>query len=407
MPNNNLRSNDRLSTAEFIMLFALLMSLTALSTDAMLPALPMIGEDLNVAHVNDTQLIISLFFLGTVFGELLFGAFSDAYGRRMTVFVGIGIYLVGTIMAIYSDSMLVLLVGRVLQGFGISGNKIGTRALIRDLFSGDQMARIMSVIMTLFILVPMLAPFVGQILMVEYGWRSIFVGFFLFATLMTLWFGVRQPETLVVEKRRPLSISNIFTSSKKIVRHKKVMSYMVVTGITFGAMLVYLSTSQAIFSDLYGIVEDFPLYFAMLAGGIGIAAIINSKIVMRYGMHTVSIWALLGMTASSAFVTLFALLNHGVPPFGVFMAGFFVILFCMGFIFGNINAMAMEWLGGMAGLGNSVIGSLSSLLAVIVAVVAGRFYTDNIYPVSLAYMSVAIISLFLLFYAKRAKGESL
>lgn len=404
---NHSLNSDRLSTAEFITLFALLMSLTALSIDAMLPALPVIGEDLKVANANDTQLIISLFFLGTVFGELVFGAFSDAYGRRVTVFVGIGIYLIGTLLAIFSETMWVLLLGRVLQGFGISGNKIGTRALIRDLFSGDQMAKIMSVIMTLFIFVPMLAPFAGQILMVEFGWRSIFIGFLLFATVMTLWFGIRQPETLKVEKRRPLSLSNIIVSSKQIIRHKKVMSYMVVTGITFGAMLVYLSTSQAMFSDFYGIEEDFPMFFAMLAGGIGLAAIVNSKIVIRFGMHKVSVWALLGMTAFAGVVTLFASMNEGVPPFWVFMTGFFIILFCMGFIFGNINAMAMEWLGGIAGLGNSIVGSLSSLLAVIVAIVAGRFYTDNIYPVSLAYMSVAIISLFLLFYAKRAEGEAL
>lgn len=273
---------ERLGTAAFITLFALLMSLTALSIDAMLPALPVIGEDLQVSNSNDTQLIISLFFLGTVFGELLFGAFSDAYGRRATVIVGIGIYLVGTCLAIFSESMWVLLLGRVSQGFGISGSKIGSRALIRDLFAGDQMARIMSVIMMLFIFVPMLAPFLGQTIMLEFGWRAIFVGFLMFALVVSLWFGLRQPETLTVENRIPLSLTNILISTKKILKHQKVMAYMLVTGITFGAMLVYLSTSQVMFSDFYGIEEDFPLYFAMLAAGVGLAAVVNSKIVVRY-----------------------------------------------------------------------------------------------------------------------------
>jgi DHA1 family bicyclomycin/chloramphenicol resistance-like MFS transporter len=321
--------------------------------------------------------------------------------------VGIGIYLVGTCLAIFSESMWVLLLGRVLQGFGISGSKIGSRALIRDLFAGDQMARIMSVIMMLFIFVPMLAPFLGQTIMLEFGWRAIFVGFLMFALVVSLWFGLRQPETLTVEKRIPLSLTNILISTKKILKHQKVMAYMLVTGITFGAMLVYLSTSQAMFSDFYGIEEDFPLYFAMLAAGVGLAAVVNSKIVVRYGMHKVSTWSLQGMTAAATALLLAGITSNGVPPFWVYMAGFFVILFCMGFIFGNINALVMEWLGGMAGLGNSIVGSLSSLVAVIVAIVAGRFYTDNIYPVALTFMIVAAISLYLLFFARRAPGEAL
>lgn len=399
--------HHHISIAEFIALFALLMSLTALSIDAMLPALPNIGEDLGVSDSNDTQLVISMFFLGTVFGELLFGAFADAYGRRAAVFSGVSIYLMGTLLAIFADSMWILLLGRVLQGFGISGSKIGSRALIRDLFVGDQMARIMSVIMTLFIFVPMLAPFLGQLIMLQFDWRAIFIFFFVFAIVVTSWFGLRQHETLVPEKRRPLSLSGIIRSGKLIIRHQKVMAYMVVTGITFGAMLVYLSTAQSMFSDFYDVNEDFPIYFAIIAAGVGMAAVVNSKIVVKFGMHRVSKWALIGMTLAGSMLAISGVLNNGVPPFLAFMLGFLVILFCMGFIFGNMNAMAMEWLGGMAGLGNSVVGSLSSLTAVLVAVIAGRFYTDNIYPVALCFVAVSVISLYLLYFAKRAPGEAL
>lgn len=404
---NHSQSHQNVSTAEFIALFALLMSLTALSIDAMLPALPIIGKDLGVTDNNDTQLVISMFFLGTVFGELLFGAFADAYGRRPTVFVGVSIYLAGTLLAIYSESMWVLLLGRILQGFGISGSKIGSRALIRDMFVGDQMARVMSVIMTLFIFVPMLAPFLGQLIMLQFDWRAIFIFFFVFALVVTSWFGVRQRETLLPENRRPLSLSGIIRSGKLIVRHQKVMAYTIVTGITFGAMLVYLSTAQSMFSDFYNVEKDFPLYFAIIAAGVGFAAVVNSKIVVKYGMHRVSKWALIGMTCSGLWLTFTGAIYGGIPPFWAFLTGFLIILFCMGFIFGNMNAMAMEWLGGMAGLGNSVVGSLSSLIAVLVAVFGGRFYTDNIYPVALCFVTVAVLSLYLLYFARRAPGESL
>ena len=400
-------NRQSLGKGEFIALFALLMSLTALTIDAMLPALPNISRDLHIDNSNDVQLVISLFILGTVFGELLFGAFSDAFGRRKTVVAGVAIYLFGTIIAIFATSLWTLLLGRVLQGFGISGSKIGSRALIRDLYKGEQMAQIMSVIMVMFILVPMMAPFLGQLVMLQFGWRAIFVAFLIFALVVVAWFGIRQPETLAVENRIPLSFANILTSLKLILRHRRVMSYCAVTGFTFGAMLVYLSTSQAMFQDFYHVVDDFPLYFALLAAGVGASALINSKIVVLYGMHRVSVWALLGIAAGSALLIFVSWLNQGIPPISLFLFCFMLILFFMGFIFGNINAMSMEWLGGMAGIGNSIVGSLSSLTAVALAVLVGRFYDGNAYPVAFCFFGVAILSLFLLRFARRLPAISL
>lgn len=392
---------------EFIALFALLMSLTALTIDAMLPALPLIARDLLITDSNDTQLVISMFILGSVFGEMLFGAFSDAYGRRKTVVAGVACYLVGTLIAIFSQSLTLLLLGRVLQGFGISGSRIGARALIRDLYRGEQMAQIMSVIMVIFILVPMMAPLLGQVIMLQFGWRAIFVAFLIFSVLVLSWFLLRQPETLLPERRIPLSFSNLFHCLKLILGHRRVMAYCSVTGLTFGAMLVYLSTSQAMFSDFYQVVDEFPLYFALLAAGVGASAFINSRIVVRYGMHRVSVWALLGMTAVGLLLLLGTWFNFGVPPMWLFLSCFMFILFFMGFIFGNINAMSMEWLGGMAGIGNSVVGSLSSLMSVTVAVLVGQLYNATAYPVVICFTTVALISLALLRYARLSPAVSL
>lgn len=398
---------SRLDVREFIVLFALLMSLNALTIDAMLPALPAIAEDLNVSDSKHTQLVISMFILGSVFGELIFGPISDAFGRKKSVIFGIAVYATGTLIAIFSSSLFMLLAGRMIQGVGISGSRIGARALIRDLFVGEQMARIMSFIFTIFIIIPMIAPLMGQQVTEYFGWRAIFIAFLIHATIAVGWFLIRQEETLTPERRIPLSFSNIWRSANLIVRHVKVMSYTLVSGFVLGGMIVYLSTSQAMFEDFYQKGEQFPLLFAFLAIGIGMAAIINGKIVVRVGMHRVCKWALLGITLCSSFLLLYGRLYDGIPPFYGLMALMFCILFFVGFMFGNINAMCMQWLGGIAGIGSSVVGSLSSLTGVTLSVIAGRFYAGDIFALAGTFLFVGIVSLALLSVAKRAEAISL
>ncbi|XOV80462.1 MAG: multidrug effflux MFS transporter [Aestuariibacter sp.] len=397
----------RLGQSEFIVLFALLMSLTAMSLDAMLPALPQIGRDLGVDDLNKTQLVISMLILGTVFGELFFGPISDAIGRRKTILIGILIFLSGTLVAIFAETLQGLLIGRIIQGFGVSGSRIGSRALVRDLYAGAQMARVMSFIMMIFIIVPMVAPAIGQIIMLNFGWRAIFVSFLIHAALMLLWFGIRQSETLPKERRIPLSLSRIWTSAGQIVRHRKVMAYTLLSGLVFGAMVLYLSVARAMFEDLYQKGDDFPLLFAILALGIGIAAIINGKIVIRFGMHKVTSWALIGILIFSSILVSTSLWHQGAPPFLLLMVLLATILFFVGFIFGNINAMCMEWLGGIAGIGASIVGSLSSSVAVLLAVLVGPFYQGTVMPLAYTYLAVGVGGLVLLRLAKRADAVHL
>jgi MFS transporter, DHA1 family, multidrug resistance protein len=306
-------------------------------------------------------------------------------------------------VAINSDTLQGLLIGRVIQGFGVSGSRIGSRALVRDLYAGDQMARIMSFIMMIFIIVPMLAPAIGQVIMIHFGWRAIFISFLIHGTVMLLWFGVRQSETLPKERRIPLSFTRMWRSAGLIVRHGKVMAYTLISGLVFGAMLLYLSVARAMFEDLYQKGEEFPLLFAILALGIGIAAIINGKIVMRFGMFKVSTWALSGIIIFSSLLFGVSVFYHGAPPFLLLMVLLAIILFFVGFIFGNINAMCMEWLGGIAGIGASIVGSLSSGVAVILAVLAGPFYQGTTMLLACAYLLVGVAGMVLLRLAKRAE----
>jgi DHA1 family bicyclomycin/chloramphenicol resistance-like MFS transporter len=391
-----------LSTPEFVALFSLTTSLIALSIDAILPAQRAIGEALAVTDPNATQLIVTLFILGMVFGEMFFGPLSDAIGRKRAILLGLAIYAAGTLVAMTAASLEQVLLGRVIQGIGVSGPKIASRALVRDQYEGAAMARIMSFIMMVFILVPMLAPALGQAILAVADWRAIFFVFLAIAATVALWMQLRQPETLPPSRRIRFSPALIVSNGALILRHAKVMAYTFSAGLIFGAMLLYLSTVQAIFIDLYGVGDDFALYFAFLALAIGLAAFSNSQLVQHYGMHRLAVIALLGLTLSSAVLLAVALMHGGVPPFPAFMAICFAAFFCNGLLFGNINAMAMQSLGRVAGLGASMIASISSLVAVILSVAVGRFYDQTVVPLACGFLLAAMVSLALVLAAHRS-----
>ncbi len=393
-----------LRTAEFVALFSLVTALTALSIDAILPALRAVGDALAVADARDTQLIVTLFILGMVFGEIFFGPLSDAYGRKRAILIGLLIYGLGTVIAMVADSLEQVLIGRIIQGIGAAGPKIASRALIRDLYQGRAMARIMSFIFMIFILVPMLAPALGQAVLLVADWRAVFILFLVLAAIVALWLSLRQPETLPPERRIRFSLGPILSNAALIFRHAKVMAYTFAAGLMFGALLLYLSTSQAMFLDLYGVGELFVLYFAILASGLGLTSYLNSQLVMRYGMHRLSVISLVSMVACASALLLVAIQYDGVPPFPAFMVLCFLMFSFIGLLFGNVNAMAMESLGRVAGLGASIIASVSSLVAVILGVAVGRFYDQTVFPLTLGFIFAGLVALALILAAKRSNA---
>jgi DHA1 family bicyclomycin/chloramphenicol resistance-like MFS transporter len=397
-------SKPPLRTPEFVVLFSLTTSLTALSIDAILPALSDIGQALAVADARDTQLVVTMFILGMVFGEIFFGPVSDAIGRKPAILAGLAIYVAGTVVAMTAGSLEQILLGRIIQGIGVSGPKIASRALIRDQFEGAAMARMMSLIFMVFILVPMLAPALGQLVLAVAEWRAIFVVFLVLAAIVALWLGLRQPETLAPARRIKFSVAVILTNGALIVRHAKVMAYTFAAGFIFGAMLLYLSTAQALFLDLYDVGESFPLYFAILAVGIGLASFFNSQLVVRVGMHGLAVVALVGLVVFGTSLFVVALWYEGVPPFGVFMTLCFLAFCCNGLLFGNLNALAMQSLGRVAGLGASVMSSLSSIVAVVLSVAAGRFYDETALPLAAGFIVAGAVSLALVLAAKRSQA---
>lgn len=387
-----------LGMVEFVVLMAFMTSLVALSIDAMLPALTDIGDALGSSGAHENHLIVSLFFLGMALGQLYYGPMSDAKGRRVAILSGLIIFAVGTLICMFAESMTTILIGRVVQAFGVSGPRIATIALIRDQYSGEAMAKVMSFIMMVFILVPMLAPVFGQAILLWFSWQHIFTSFLLIGGALGMWFFMRQPETLLPEKRIPFSWPTLWKSSKFILTHKEVMGFTLAMGFIFGAFLAYLSASQTLFQDIYHTAEYFPIYFAVLAFAIGFASFVNGNLVMRLGMHKLSKWALIGVITCALFLLGQSMYSEGIPPLWSFVANLFIMFFFVGILFGNLNAMAMEPLGKLAGIGAAIIGSLSSLFSVPIAVAISSFIETDVLPIAigfsvfggLAYLSVLL-----------------
>jgi DHA1 family bicyclomycin/chloramphenicol resistance-like MFS transporter len=357
-----------------------MMSLTALSIDAMLPALPEIGSDLRVQDANDRQLVVSVIFLGLAIGQLFFGPLSDTTGRKRAVYAGYALYIAGALLSASATSFPVLLVGRLVQGLGISAPRAITLALVRDQFQGRAMARVMSFVMAIFILVPMIAPTLGQTILLFSSWRYIFIAFVLMALITSVWFAMRMPETLALQHRAPFSLRRIVDATFEILRNRTALGYTVSAGLISGAFLGYLNSAQQIFQEQYALGELFPLFFAVIAFSIGLASLLNARLVMRFGMRFLVRRSLIIIVGLSSLAFGIALLAAGQPPLWFLMAVIMMTFFCVGVLFGNQNSLAMEPLGHLAGIGSAVVGSLSTLISTPLGIVIGQSYNDTIFP---------------------------
>ncbi|WP_235771566.1 multidrug effflux MFS transporter [Rhizobium alarense] len=394
-----------ISFRERIALYALLTSLTSVSIDALLPGLRQIGEDLGVAPPLSTQHVISLFIFGMAFGELLLGPLSDAMGRKKALVLGLAVYAVGTVTAMLAGSLEMVILGRFLQGVGVSGPKIATRAMIRDQFEGEAMARVMSFMFTLFILVPMLAPALAQGLISLAGWRAVFGVYLVIAMLLGVWLVMRQPETLPADRRIAFRPRLMVRNGRRILSKRRVALLIIATGIVFGAQLLYLGTAADLFFDVYGIKETFPFYFAVLAAGVGLASFLNARLVQRFGMDAMARAAFMGLASAGLLMLIASTLLDGRLPLVALMAFGFAAFFAIGVLFGNLNAMAMRSLGQVAGLGASLIASGSSLIATLFAIGLGSFYDGTTTILATGFSIAGVSSLVLAELAIRADSS--
>lgn len=366
---------------DYVILVALTISTVALATDVMLPALGMVGEFFALSNINDTQYVVSVFFVGFALGQLVVGPLSDSVGRRPMVLWGYALFLVGCVLSIFASTWSVMLIGRFLQGLGAAAPRIVTVAMVRDDYKGRIMAKIMSVVMAVFIIVPALAPALGQVLIYIGGWRMAFTGLVLVALPTAIWFMLRMPETLPKDRRLPFSWPTITHGLGVIMTTRVTMGYTIAGGLIFGLFLGYLSTAQQIFQTSFNKGDWFAVYFGMAALSIGSASFLNSRMVMRMGMRRLSHRAVALFTLTSAsFLALMWFGLGGVPPFWAFMLWLLVSFFFIGIMFGNVMALAMEPLGKFAGLGSAFIGAASTAISLPLGWVISDRYNGTVYP---------------------------
>jgi DHA1 family bicyclomycin/chloramphenicol resistance-like MFS transporter len=391
---------------EFVTLVALLTSLIALSIDAMLPALPELGADLGVRNPNDNQLVVATLFLGLALGQILYGPLSDSFGRKPPMYLGLLIFILGCLLSMFATNYPIMLIGRFLQGFGAAGPRIVSIAMVRDQYQGRAMARIMSFVTAVFIMVPVLSPALGQLILAVADWRAIFGSFLLVAGVSAVWFGLRQPETLPPESRRPYDLGRITRAVTEVCVNRVSFGYTVATGLVFGAFIGYLNSAQQILQQTYGLGVQFPLYFGVLALAIGGASVANAHLVLRLGMRKLSHASMASITLISVPFFLAASAFNGIPPLWAVMAYLMAVFFFFGILFGNLSARAMEPLGHIAGIGASVIGSLSTLISVLLGTVIGRAYDGTVLPLVAGFGLLGLAALLAVLWADKGAAEA-
>ncbi|MDA0708377.1 MAG: multidrug effflux MFS transporter [Proteobacteria bacterium] len=398
-------SHKTTSDKEFIFLAAAIMSLAALSIDAMLPALGQMAIDLNVLETNDIQLVIAMIFLGMSLGIMFYGPLSDAIGRKKTLYLGVSIFLIGVLVSIFASNLTTMLTGRLIQGFGVACCRVVSLAMVRDRFSGGDMGRIMSLIMMVFIIVPALAPTVGQTILLFAQWRIIFWFIFAYGMGSLLWLHFRQKETLHPEKLRSFSFANIISGIVETVKHPVSRGYTVASGLMFGAFVGYLSSSQQILQTQYMLGDLFALYFGVLALGYGLSSYANSRMIAIFGMEKLCFFALSFIISISFIFTLYLLLNSGEAGLNLFLLFIVLIFFCLGLLSSNFNTLAIQPFAHMAGTATSVISSIQTFLSVLIGGIVGQLYDGTVLPLVASYFVCSSLSM-MIFLRIRNKSSS-
>ena len=384
---------------EFVVMMAALMASNALAIDAMLPALPAIGDSLGVSEDNRRQLVITVYLIGFGVSQIFYGPLSDRYGRKWLMVAGLCAYALFGLVAGIAGSFDLLLIARVLQGVAAGATRVLVVSIVRDCYQGSAMARVMSLTMIVFMIVPVLAPAFGQIVLAAATWRHIFIGLGVYGALLTLWIVLRLPETLAPENRRRLSFRHIIEAAAETLRVRQSVGNTVALTLLMGALFAFIGSIQQIVFDVFGRPETIALVFAFIAGPMALSSYANSRLVMRLGSRRILLFALTAFTIAS--ITHLAVALTLGESLWLFVALQAMTMIFFGLIGANAGALSMEPLGHIAGTASSLQGVMTTIGGAIIGFLIGQQFNGTTIPFHLGFALCGVASLAMAMWANR------
>lgn len=380
---------------------ASLSALNALAIDIMLPALPQIGASFNLTDDNDRQLVVVCYVALFGISQLVYGPLADAFGRRSVLIYALGIYIAGSILCVFAPNFELFLAARALQGVGAAATRVIATAVVRDVTEGRRMAQVMSMAMTVFMIVPIVAPSLGQLILFVAPWRWIFGALLIYALIVLAWALLRLPETLAPENRRPFNPPAIIGAYAMVLRERQTVGYMIATTFVTACLFGYITSSEQLFVDVYNLGPAFPLAFASIAIAISFGTFMNSRLVVRHGMRRLSHIMIIGFTLGALALALIAQL--GLATFPVFTAMLALTFAMFGLIASNFNALAMEPVGRVAGSASAIYGAVTATGGAIIGAIIGRAFDGTIVPFAIGLAASGAATLVAVLWTERGK----
>jgi DHA1 family bicyclomycin/chloramphenicol resistance-like MFS transporter len=379
----------------FVTLMAALMAANALAIDSMLPALPQMAEALGLVEANERQWIITSYLLGFGGAQIVYGTLSDRYGRRPVLLFGLTVYVAASVAAAFAGSFEAMMAARVLQGVGAAASRVLVVSIVRDCYSGRDMARVMSLAMIVFLAVPILAPSIGQAILWVAPWRWIF------GVLVMLWVVLSLRETQSPEDRRPIELATVVAAFRTTLTTRLAVGYMLAMAFVLGGLFGFINSAQQVFVDVFHAPEWFTTIFALIAMFMAAASLLNARIVGRLGMRRVSHGALLayiGLTGAHALVAWWG--YESLWSFAAFQAA---AMFCFGLVAPNFGAMAMDPLGHVAGTASSVQGFVTTIGGALLGFYIGQHFDGTVVPLTLGFAFCGVVALAIVLIAEKGR----
>jgi DHA1 family bicyclomycin/chloramphenicol resistance-like MFS transporter len=385
----------------FVAMIAALMATNALAIDSMLPALPEIGEALGIVTANDRQWVVTSYLLGFGASQLIYGPLADRFGRKHILLMGLAVYAIGSLGATFATSFDAMMVARVVQGVGAAATRVLAVSIVRDTYSGRQMARVMSLAFIVFLAVPILAPSIGQVIILVAPWRWIFALLGLFGVAVALWVARKLPETLHPEDRTPIALAPMVKAFATCLTTRLSVGYMLAMTFVIGSLFGFINASQQLFEVTFRAEELFTVIFAVIAGFMAVASFLNSRIVERFGMRRVSHTALVGYLIATLAHGAVALAGHEtMVTFALFQCA---TMFCFGLMASNFGAMAMDPLGHVAGTASSVQGFVSTVGGALIGFFIGQHFDGTALPIVLGFGGCGLAALAMVLIAEKGR----